>query len=173
MLKAKRIYEPPAPDDGLRVLVMRLWPRGIRKQAIDLWLKELGASVDNLRAWKAGGIDWPEMEKRYIGGLAAPAAAAQLAELAALARRETVTVLCSCVDESQCHRGILKAVLGRPTRDRPESPPSAGHGPEPVPTLGAWQASTRPRARFSSCSSPRARRLASTRRTIATRCWAT
>ena len=111
MLKAKRIYESPAPDDGLRVLVMRLWPRGIRKQAIDLWLKDLGASVDNLRAWKAGDIDWPEMEKRYLAGLTAPAAAAQLAELTALARRETVTVLCSCVDESQCHRGILKAVL--------------------------------------------------------------
>lgn len=111
MVKAKRIYEPPAPDDGLRVLVMRLWPRGIRKQAIDLWLKELGASVDSLRAWKAGGIDWPEMEKRYVAGLTAPAAAAQLADLAALAHRETVTVLCSCVDESQCHRGILKAVL--------------------------------------------------------------
>ena len=113
-LKAKRIYEPPAPDDGLRVLVMRLWPRGIRKQAIDLWLKELGASVDNLRAWKAGVIDWPEMAKRYVAGLTAPAAAAQLADLAALARRETVTVLCSCVDEAQCHRGILKAVLAGP-----------------------------------------------------------
>src|SRR5688572_29662641 len=111
MLKAKRIYAPAAGDDGLRVLVMRLWPRGIRKQAVDLWLKELGANVDNLHAWKAGAIDWPEMQRRYVAGLAAPAAAAQLAELAALARCETVTVLCSCVDESQCHRGILKAML--------------------------------------------------------------
>ena len=54
------------------------------------------------------------MEKRYVAGLTAPAAAAQLADLAALARRETVTVLCSCADESQCHRGILKAVLAAP-----------------------------------------------------------
>jgi len=141
MVKAKRIYEPPAPDDGLRVLVMRLWPRGIRKQAIDLWLKELGASVDNLRAWKAGGIDWPEMEKRYVAGLAAPAAAAQLAELAALARRETITVLCSCVDESQCHRGILKAVLAaaRPV-GRPDPPGSASVWP---PALGQVASQTR------------------------------
>ena len=114
MLKAKRIYEPRVPDDGLRVLVMRLWPRGIRKQEVDLWLKELGASVANLRAWKAGAIDWPEMEKRYVAGLTAPVAAAQLRELAELAKRGTVTVLCSCADESQCHRGILKAVLARP-----------------------------------------------------------
>jgi uncharacterized protein YeaO (DUF488 family) len=130
MLRTKRVYEPRDADDGLRVLVMRLWPRGIRKQAIDLWLKELGAGVASLRAWKAGAIDWPEMAKRYVEGLAAPAAAAELRQLAALAKRRTVTILCSCADESECHRGILKARLakapgatsrragGRPARPR-------------------------------------------------------
>jgi uncharacterized protein YeaO (DUF488 family) len=113
VLRTKRIYEPRGPDDGLRVLVMRLWPRGIRKQEVDLWLKELGASVANLRAWKAGAIDWPEMAKRYVEGLAASAAAAELRELAALAKRGTVTILCSCVDEAECHRGILKARLAK------------------------------------------------------------
>ena len=95
---------------------MRRWPRGIRKQAVDLWLKELGASVANLRAWKAGAIDWPEMAKRYVEGLAAPSAAAELRELAGLAKRGTVTILCSCADESACHRGILKARLAKAPR---------------------------------------------------------
>jgi uncharacterized protein YeaO (DUF488 family) len=116
MVKAKRIYEARAADDGLRVLVMRLWPRGIRKEAVDLWLKDLGADLDNLRAWKAGRLAWPEMKKRYVRGLKAPAAAADLARLKELARRETVTVLCSCVDEAQCHRGILKSLLARGRR---------------------------------------------------------
>ena len=116
MVKAKRIYEPPVPDDGLRVLVMRLWPRGIRKEAVDLWLKELGADRDNLRAWKAGRLDWPEIKERYIRGLKAPSAAAELARLKEMARGKTVTVLCSCVDEAQCHRGILKSLLARGTR---------------------------------------------------------
>ena len=114
MVKAKRIYEKPARGDGLRVLVMRLWPRGIRKQAVDLWLKDLGADVSNLRAWKAGRLDWPEMRKRYLAGLKEPVAAAALAQLEALACRRVVTVLCSCEAESRCHRGILRALLSRP-----------------------------------------------------------
>jgi uncharacterized protein YeaO (DUF488 family) len=113
MVKTKRVYDPPARGDGMRVLVMRLWPRGIRKEAVDLWLKELGADVANLRAWKAGRLDWGEMAERYCAGLAAPPATAALAELRALARRRTVTLLCACPDEARCHRGILKAVLGR------------------------------------------------------------
>ena len=119
MVKTRRIYEPAAEADGLRVLVMRLWPRGIRKTAVDLWLKDLGAEVQNLRAWKAGRLDWPEMRRRYVTGLEHPAAAAALARLTALADEGTVTLLCSCEDEARCHRGILKDVLTRRRRNRP------------------------------------------------------
>jgi uncharacterized protein YeaO (DUF488 family) len=132
MVKAKRVYDSPAADDGLRVLVMRLWPRGIRKTSVDLWLKELGADVGNLRAWKAGRLDWPEMRRRYIRGLTGPAAAADLARLEALARRRTVTLLCACTDEGQCHRGILKEVLGR-------------HRGRPAPRSARPASATRPR----------------------------
>ena len=113
MVRAKRVYEPPAKSDGLRILVMRLWPRGIAKGAVDLWLKELGAEVANIKAWKAGRLAWAEMRRRYLAGLKQPPAAAALAELKALARQRTVTLLCSCEDESRCHRGILKSVLRR------------------------------------------------------------
>lgn len=112
MVRAKRVYDPSSPDDGLRVLTMRLWPRGIAKARVDVWLKELGAELPNLRAYKAGTIDWPEMDRRYRAGLAAPAAAEALAKLRALARDQTVTVMCGCEDESRCHRGILKQILG-------------------------------------------------------------
>jgi len=123
MVKTKRVYDPPAESDGLRVLVMRLWPRGISKSKVDLWLKDLGADVGNLKAWKAGKLDWPEMRARYLGGLEQPAAAAARAELESLAGKRTVTLLCSCVDETQCHRGILKSLLGRkrPARERARS----------------------------------------------------
>src|SRR5438128_778372 len=53
MLKAKRVYEPKSSRDGTRVLVMRLWPRGIKKAHVDLWLKDLGAELANLRAYNA------------------------------------------------------------------------------------------------------------------------
>jgi uncharacterized protein YeaO (DUF488 family) len=119
VVKAKRVYDPPAKADGLRVLTMRLWPRGIAKSKVDLWLKELGADVANLRAWKAGALDWPEMRRRYLAGLERPPGAAALAELQKLAAKRTVTVLCSCADESQCHRGILKGLFRARPRRRP------------------------------------------------------
>jgi uncharacterized protein YeaO (DUF488 family) len=91
---------------------MRLWPRGIRKSAVDLWLKDLGAEVANLRAFKAGRIGWPEMRRRYLAGLKREPAASALGRLRAMAKRGRVTVLCSCEDEKRCHRGLLRAAVG-------------------------------------------------------------
>ena len=111
MIRLKRVYEPREEADGLRVLVMRRWPRGIRKDRIDLWLRELGADLTLLRDWKAGRVTWPERRQRYLDGLGVTGAAAQLDELRDLARRQTVTLICACKDENECHRSLLKAVL--------------------------------------------------------------
>ncbi|MBI3105760.1 MAG: DUF488 family protein [Candidatus Rokubacteria bacterium] len=116
MIRTKRIYEPGEIQDGNRVLVMRLWPRGIRKEAVDLWLRDLGADPANIKAWKAGRLEWPEMRRRYLAGLRRPEARAAFARLRALARLGTVTLLCSCEDEMRCHRGLLKQVLNRAPR---------------------------------------------------------
>lgn len=112
MLRAKRVYDPAEKTDGTRVLVMRRWPRGIKKSAVDLWLKELGAELGNLRAFKAGRLGWPEMRRRYRAGLAREPAASALRKLRAMARRGRVTVLCSCADEKRCHRSLLRAAMG-------------------------------------------------------------
>lgn len=112
MLRTKRVYDAPERTDGTRVLVMRLWPRGIKKSAVDLWLKDLGAEVVNLRAFKAGRIGWAEMRRRYLAGLEREPAAAALGRLRALAKRGRVTVLCSCADEKRCHRSLLRGALG-------------------------------------------------------------
>ncbi len=111
--KTKRIYDPPEPGDGVRVLVMRLWPRGISKEKVHHWFKALGTEPALIKAWKGGKLSWPELRKRYLAGLKDPEAQAQLTELRALAKTETVTLLCSCPDESRCHRGILKQLLTR------------------------------------------------------------
>ena len=114
----KRVYQPAAPSDGVRVLVMRLWPRGIRKSQVDLWLRDLGAEIGNLRLWHAGRLSWPELRRRYLAGLRRPPASEALATLRALARRLRVTLLCSCADPARCHRTILAGVLAR---SRPSS----------------------------------------------------
>ena len=67
MFVAKRVYEPAAKDDGYRVLVDRLWPRGLTKAKahVDLWLKEVAPSTE-LRKWFGHEPEkWPEFQKRY------------------------------------------------------------------------------------------------------------
>lgn len=67
MIRLKRVYEEPASDDGRRILVERLWPRGISKEraAVDVWLKDIAPSTD-LRKWFAHDpAKWEEFKKRY------------------------------------------------------------------------------------------------------------
>jgi uncharacterized protein YeaO (DUF488 family) len=71
MIKIKRIYDPPAEDDGFRILVDRLWPRGLTKEKakLDLWLKEIAPS-DQLRKWYSHDPKkWAEFRKRYFKDL--------------------------------------------------------------------------------------------------------
>ena len=110
-LRTKRIYAPAERDDGTRVLIMRLWPRGIRKDRVDVWLKELGPVTPLLRDFLEGRIGWDGYVGRYLAGLERPDAQAHVAEVLAYARRGPVTLLCGCADENRCHRTLLKAYL--------------------------------------------------------------
>ncbi|HVE41042.1 MAG TPA: DUF488 family protein [Planctomycetota bacterium] len=110
MLKIKRIYEPREKSDGARMLVMRLWPRGIRRALVDEWNRDLAPSRDLLFAFKRHGLPWKDYVRRYWEEI--PTAAVDA--LRRRARRETVTLLCACADETHCHRGLLKqAVVGK------------------------------------------------------------
>ena len=107
----KRIYEPADSADGTRVLIMRLWPRGIRKDRVDLWRKELGPVKELLRDFLDKKIDWPTYTRRYLVGLDRPEAREAIAEVQALARKGRVTLLCGCADETHCHRSLLAGYL--------------------------------------------------------------
>lgn len=109
----KRIYDPSDPSDGTRVLIMRLWPRGIRKERVDRWLKELGPVKELLRAFLDKTIDWEGYTPRYLAGLERPEAQAAIAEVRALAEQGRVTLLCGCADERHCHRSLLSAYLNK------------------------------------------------------------
>jgi uncharacterized protein YeaO (DUF488 family) len=68
MVKVKRIYEPPLPDDGFRILVDRMWPRGLSKEKakVDLWLREIAPS-DRLRKWYSHDpYRWDQFRKEYF-----------------------------------------------------------------------------------------------------------
>ena len=109
MIGTKRVYDSASPDDGERVLVMRLWPRGVRKEAVDRWEKELGPSVELLQAYRAGEITWAEFARRYRSEVR------KKPELLESVRKRaphgTVTLLCGCEDESRCHRTLLREII--------------------------------------------------------------
>jgi uncharacterized protein YeaO (DUF488 family) len=111
-ISLKRAYEPPAETDGMRVLVDRLWPRGVTKSRarIDLWLKDLAPSTA-LREWF--GHDpgkWPEFRKRDRAELKGNPA---LAELREQSRQRDITLVYAARDELHNDAVVLKQVLGR------------------------------------------------------------
>jgi uncharacterized protein YeaO (DUF488 family) len=119
MLKTKRWLDPIEPDDGLRVLVTRYRPRGVKKNAEpwDEWRYWLGPSR-RLHADYFGkhgrAIDWKEYGARYEAEMREERPRAAIAELAARhARGETVTLLCFCADETRCHRTVLAARIAK------------------------------------------------------------
>jgi uncharacterized protein YeaO (DUF488 family) len=118
----KRVYEAAAGDDGDRVLVMRLWPRGIRKERVTVWLKELGPVPALLRGFLDGTITWAQYVPRYLAGLERPEAQAAIADVRRRARNGRVTLLCGCADERRCHRTLLRAYLLDSPRARSRSP---------------------------------------------------
>ena len=115
MIKLKRAYEPASRRDGYRVLVERLWPRGIRKEdlVLDAWEKEIAPSHE-LRKWF--GHDpkrWSEFQKRYRQELKDSAAAERLHELARRAADGTVTLIFSSHDVEHNNAVVLAEVLER------------------------------------------------------------
>jgi uncharacterized protein YeaO (DUF488 family) len=135
-IRIKRIYETAAAADGLRLLVDRLWPRGISKARarLDGWPKELAPS-SALRAWfhHAPGR-WAEFERRYRAELRLRPAA--LAQLRAQAGRQRVTLLYGARDALVNHAQVLRAVLLR----RPAKRGGAADSPRPRSRAAARQA---------------------------------
>ena len=98
VIRVKRIYEEPAPEDGYRLLVDRLWPRGVSKQSahLDAWMKEVGPSADLRRWFGHEPARWPEFKQRY--GSELDANPDLVAEILSRARTGPVTLLFSARD---------------------------------------------------------------------------
>jgi uncharacterized protein YeaO (DUF488 family) len=111
MIKVKRIYEKPSRTDGLRILVDRLWPRGLTKQraAVKIWEKDLAPSSE-LRKWFAhDATKWKEFQRRYRNELRDKKDTLQL--LRKKSTERTVTLLYGARDEKNNEAVVLKKVL--------------------------------------------------------------
>lgn len=116
-LRLKRVYEKPAQGDGLRVLVDRLWPRGLKKEeaAVDLWLKEIAPSAD-LRKWFGHDPEkWTEFRSRYRAELQKNQAAIET--LRAKGGKGNVTLLYAAHDEAHNNAVVLKDFLEKKPQD--------------------------------------------------------
>lgn len=110
-LRVKRVYEDAAASDGLRVLMDRLWPRGVSKEraALDHWLKEIAPSHALRKEYHAGGLSFEAFAARYREELEGNAAVEELRVLTAGV--EVVTLLYAVRDEEENHAVVLKEFL--------------------------------------------------------------
>ena len=119
----KRVYEKPAASDGIRVLVDRLWPRGLSKEAaaVKFWLRDLAPSTE-LRQWFHANPDtWQIFRKRYLKELISPEAHAALEKLYSLRQSgKTLTLLYASRNEERNNATVLKDLL-----DGSRKPPSS------------------------------------------------
>ena len=111
IVSIKRVYEPPSPRDGVRVLVDRLWPRGLSKSdaGVDQWMREIAPST-NLRRWF--GHDptrWREFRRRYRAELRGKAGLVE--ELRGIMRNHHLTLVYSARDERHNQAVVLREVL--------------------------------------------------------------
>ena len=113
-INTKRIYDPPTKADGQRILVDRLWPRGIKKENahIDLWLKDVAPSTE-LRKWFHANLDqWPKFKKQYTAELKAnPTPLNTLKQLATT--HPTITLLYASTNTTHNHAQILRDLLAK------------------------------------------------------------
>jgi uncharacterized protein YeaO (DUF488 family) len=110
-IRIKRVYDPPSAADGARILVDRLWPRGLRKESarLTLWLKDI-APTPALRRWfDHDPARWSEFNRRYRAELSGNAAA--VATLAEILKTEPVTLLYAAHDEEHNHARVLAGYL--------------------------------------------------------------
>jgi len=113
--RIKRVYEPPARGDGLRVLVDRLWPRGLTKEKaqVDVWLKEIAPSDALRRLFHRDPTKWSEFVRAYDRELAQEPAKAAMADLRERARSRPVTLLYAARDEDHNNAVALMDFLER------------------------------------------------------------
>jgi len=113
-LRRKRAYDPAAPEDGFRVLVDRLWPRGVSKEraAIDLWAKDTAPSPALRREWhRDPAADWSAYADRYRAELAHEAGSALVALAQELSGHPVVTLVYAAHDPVRNHAVVLEEAL--------------------------------------------------------------
>lgn len=114
-VKTKSIYEPAAPEDGVRVLITRYYPRGVKKDSLDRWVKPLSPSRELLTSYRAGKKNWEQFRESFLSELrASPESIEALRALGAQSHLQDMTLLCYEREGLPCHRQVVRDILATP-----------------------------------------------------------
>jgi uncharacterized protein YeaO (DUF488 family) len=130
----KRVYDPPSTTDGVRVLVDRLWPRGLTKEraAVNEWLRDLAPSDDLRRWYHARPAQWAAFRLRYLKELSQPQTQSALQRIYQLAQKQKhLTLLFASKNEDQNNATVLKELLGGFRKPPTGTGPEAAHRVRP------------------------------------------
>jgi uncharacterized protein YeaO (DUF488 family) len=118
MIKLKRAYDPPSKSDGLRILVERLWPRGVSKEKanVQMWLKEVAPSAELRKWYKHDPSKWEEFQRRYRDELAKKEDIIE--EIEQVAAESPVTFIYAARDEDRNSALVLKNYIESRKRQR-------------------------------------------------------
>ena len=138
--RIKRVYDAPSPHDGARVLVDRLWPRGLTKEAaaLDAWMKEIAPSHELRKWYHAHPAQWQKFREKYLTELTTDSAHVALQQLHDMARKKPgVTLLFASKSLEQNHALVLKQLLNG------ERKPPTGTGSSRTAATGRARAARR------------------------------
>jgi len=112
MIKTKSVYKPKEDEDGIRVLITRFYPRGIRKGHFDQWLRELAPTKELLKSYKMGEINQKQFTIRFLKQIKADKVSKKTIQtLTELAKETDITLLCYEPDGVFCHRHLVQDVI--------------------------------------------------------------
>jgi uncharacterized protein YeaO (DUF488 family) len=115
MIRIKNIYDPKEEQDGLRVLITRFYPRGIKKTHFDIWMKDLAPSQKLLKEFKTTKKTWKQFITNFKSELQRNNDGLQLIkDLKVKTKSKNVTLLCFEKDGTPCHRHLLKKIIQSP-----------------------------------------------------------
>lgn len=114
-MKAKSIYKPTEREDGIRALITRYYPRGVKSSRFDAWIRELSPSAALLKKYKEGKIRWHDFEIALLSEFRENLDSIEsIYFLHDLSRKRNVTLLCYEKDDQPCHRHVVKQLVESP-----------------------------------------------------------
>lgn len=115
MIKTKSIYKPVEEEDGLRVLITRWYPRGVKRERYDIWVRELAPSPELLKKYKNSEIEWADFSIALLSEFRDNMDSIEaLHTLQTKGNMENITLLCHEKDGEPCHRHMVKNLIEEP-----------------------------------------------------------